>query len=407
MILGQGSYGEVKVRNGQAVKKFSKLSHLIQEYLALKYLDDCEYVVHSTGVNFAALELNMELYDCSLRKWLEDNRAHGPIDPEIIMKILRDILLGLIEFHDRQLAHGDLKPGNILVMNRPFKIVLGDCGFVSVAKYAKVDRTAAVYRDPIVSHDSTHDMFSFGICFLEMIANIKINRQSTYVELKHIIKEKVIDAEHRKIIYNLLHEDKERRPSARTVLYRMFRLNPPKWIQPKAEMSGPISDDNYKISTKPEIYHGGSTFNKKHDITLHLSLDPKSPLDLESNELDHNDGISPNNKHTRVVSSVLTEDRKYIRCLMKATAYEFKINRAKKGYGALLSYIDCHKIDPIYYRLHTAITLMILSSIFGKSGFREKEVMQLCEDNYDRNSIFDVLKDMLSDRVFIGILLAP
>jgi serine/threonine protein kinase len=377
MILGQGSYGEVKVRNGQAVKKFSKLSHLIQEYLALKYLDDCEYVVHSTGVNFASLELNMELYDCSLRKWLEDNRANGPIDHDIIMKILKDILLGLIECHDRQLAHGDLKPGNILVMNRPFKIVLGDCGFVSIAKYAKVDRTAAIYRDPIVSHDSTHDMFSFGICFLEMIAEIKINRQATYVELKHIIKERVVDPEHRKIIYNLLHEDKDRRPSARAVLYRMFRLNPSKWIQPKVELSDSTYDDNHKHMVE----------------TRHL--------------VENAHAISTINKNTRIVSSVLTEDRKYIRCLMKATAYKFNINRGKKGYGALLSYIDSHKIDPVYHRLYTATTLMILSSIFGKSGFREQEVVELCDHDYDLNSIFKVLKDMLSDHVFISILLAP
>jgi hypothetical protein len=38
MILGSGSYGQVIVRDGKAVKKFSKLSHLIQEYMALKYL---------------------------------------------------------------------------------------------------------------------------------------------------------------------------------------------------------------------------------------------------------------------------------------------------------------------------------------------------------------------------------
>ena len=352
MILGQGSYGEVKVRDGQAVKKFSKLSHLIQEYIALKYLDDCNYVVHTTGVNFEALELNMELYDCSLRKWLEDNVQKAPLDSRTIMKILHDILMGLIEFHDRDLAHGDLKPGNILVKKNPFKIVLGDCGFVSVAKYAKVDRTAPIYRDPIVSHDPTHDMFSFGICFLEMVADIKITRQATYSELKQLVRDKVVDMEHRKIIYNLLHEDKDRRPTARSLLYRLFRLNPDRCILPNLNMS---------------------------------------QSDTSSSKL----------------FSIYPDDRKYIRTLMKTTAHKFSINRGKKGYGALLCYINDHDINSSYFRIYTATTLMILSALFGKSGFREQEVALLCEGLYDSKFIYNVLEEMLSDHAFINILLAP
>jgi serine/threonine protein kinase len=354
MILGQGSYGEVYIRDGKAVKKFSKLSHLIQEYMALKYLDGCEYVVHSKGVEFNNLELHMKLYDCSLRKWLEDKREHGKANKSNLMKIIHDILMGLTELHDRELAHGDLKPGNILIRNNPLKAVLGDCGFVSIAKYAKVDRTAAIYRDPIVSHDPSHDMFSFGICFLEMMGEIKINRQANYEELKQVVRDKIDDPDHRKIIYNLLHEDKERRPSARSLLYRLFKENPPKWIRPGSNIiDGSKSGSN------------------------------------------------------RVVISVLLDDRKYIRSLMKATAYRFEINRGKKGYGALLSYIDNHKIDSSQHRIYTAVTLMILSSIFGKSGFREQEVIALCENRYNLSFIYNILDDMLSDPIFINILLAP
>jgi len=349
MYIGSGSYGEVTIRDGKAVKKFTKLSHLIQEYVALKYLDNCKYVVHSEGVNFSRLELHMELYDCSLRKWLEEKREHGKATKSNIMKIIHDILMGLIELHDRELAHGDLKPGNILIRNNPLKVVLGDCGFVSIAKYAKVDRTAAIYRDPVVSHDASHDMFSFGICFLEMLGEIKINRQANYTELKQVIRDKIDNNDHRKIIYNLLHEDKDRRPSARSLMYRIFKENPPKWIRP-------------------------------NNINL--------------------DG-------SKLMISVRSNDRKYIRGLMKITAYRFEINRGKKGYGALLSYIDNHKIDPSNYRIYTAITLMILSSIFGKSGFREQEVIELCSHNETLSRVYSLLHDMLSDITFINILLAP
>jgi len=362
-ILGQGSYGEVFARNGKAVKKFSKLSHLIQEYMALKYLDDCDYVVHAKGVEFSNLELHMELYDSSLRKWLEDQPSS--YKNKHIMTVLRDILRGLAELHDRGLAHGDLKPGNILVRHRPLKAVLGDCGFVSIAKYAKVDRTAAIYRDPKISHDCMHDMFSFGICFLEMTAEIKINRQASYEELKQVIRSKITDSEHRKIIYNLLHNDRDRRPSARSLLIRLFNEDPPVWNPEN------YNTDLVRIS------------NIIHDP---ISNDYEVP---DSNQI------------------VSLEDRKFIRGLMKITSYKFDINRSKKGYGTLLIYINNNDISREHYKLYTAITLMILSSIFGKSGFREQEVLELCEHEYKLSTIYKILDAMISDQQFTNILLSP
>ncbi|CAH6420645.1 Protein kinase [uncultured virus] len=374
IILGQGTYGEVSVRDGKAVKKFSKLSHLIQEYMALKYLGDCKYVVHANGVDFGNLELHMDLYDCSLRKWLEDQRNREGAKFQDIMKIVRDILVGLVELHDRHLAHGDLKPGNILIRRNPVGAVLGDCGFVSIDKYAKVDRTASIYRDPIISHDPYHDMFSFGICFLEMMGEIKINRQASYDELKQVVREKVADPEYRKIIYNLLHSDRDRRPTARAVLFRLFKENPSKWIRPPTIMPSLLV-----ISTEKS-----ADYLNKHNIAVGTSVTNKNDM-----------------------NPISQEERKYMRSLMKNTAYEFEINRGKKGYGALLSFIENHRIESSLHRIYTAVALMILSSIFGKSGFREAEVTELCENRYSMSFIYQVLNEMLSDRIFVGILLAP
>jgi serine/threonine protein kinase len=354
MILGQGSYGEVKARDGKAVKKFSKLSHLIQEYMALRYLNDCQYIVHTQGADFGSLELYMDLYDCSLRKWLEDSPNGQRPSMDQIKKILHDMLMGLIELHDRNLAHGDLKPGNTLIRRHDLKTVLGDCGFVSIAKYAKVDRTAAIYRDPVISHEPSHDMFSFGICFLEMIADIKINRQASYEELRQVLRDKVADMEYRKILYNLLHEDKSRRPSARVLIQRLFGESPPQWKRQS------VASDPSSVTTPG-----------------------------------------------RVIVSIMSQDREHIRSLMKRTAEQFEINRGKKGYGALISYIDAHKIEASLFKIHAAVTLVILSSIFGKSGFRDVEAIELCENKYDKKFIYRILDRMLSDSVFLNILLAP
>lgn len=351
MLLGQGSYGEVKERKGKAIKTFPKVSYLIQEYMALRYLSDCSNVVHTCGVDFAAFELHMDLYDCSLRKWLDENRSSNTYQTDILV-IMRDILLGLVELHDRDLAHGDLKPGNVLIKKSPLRAVLGDCGFVSVAKYAKVDRTAPIYRDPIVSHEPSHDMFSFGVCFMEMYGEIKISRQATYTELKELVRTRVEDRKVQKILYNLLHEDKSRRPDSRELLLRMFGETPEPWIRPNLVMFTPD-------------FHGG-----------------------------------------RVQVGLLKEDINIIRRLMKVVAHDFEINRGKKGYGALITYLDKNNIPSADHKIHTAVMLMILSSIFGKSGFTEEEVQSLCPE-YTITGIYSILKKMLHDITLVGLIMSP
>lgn len=364
MSLGKGSYGAVSLRDGKAVKTFAKLSHLIQEYTALQYLHNCKYIVHSRGVDFEALELHMELYDRSLRKWIEE----GPElkrRPNIneIMNIVHDVLMGLVELHDRSLAHGDLKPGNILIRNNPLKAVLGDCGFVSIAKYAKVDRTAPIYRDPVVNHDSSHDMFSFGICFLELLGDTRIVRQASYDELKSVVNEKVHNQEYKKILFNLLNEDKDRRLTARNLLFKLFGEDPPRWSKPVVNCS---------------------------DHSNH------------SNNFNHS-----NHSNERLGNTMSEHERNYVRKLVKDTGHEFEINRSRKGYGALLAYIDNNKISSNDYRINTGVVLMILSSLFGKSGFREQEVYELCERKYSYNQIYMVLNRILSDSTFLNILLGP
>lgn len=342
MIIGQGSYGEVSVRDGVAVKKFNKLAHLVQEFTALQYLRECPHVVAVKGVDFSRLELHMELFDASLRKWLEETRENGKVTHAEIMTILKDVLLGLVEMHDRNLAHGDLKPGNILLKRRPLRAVLGDCGFVSLAKYAKVERTAASYRDPIIFHDFQHDMFSFGVCFLELVGEVKINRQASYEELKRVVKDEVQDPRYREIIYSLVHQDRSKRPTSRDLLEKLFAVS--------------VMHFRGASSTSPD----------------------------------------PN-----------LADKEMVRQSMKDNAGRYEINRGKRGYIALVAFLAETRVERKYYLLHVAVTLMILSAMFGKSGFTENEVSSVCGKNYSLKKICETLETVLSSDVFLNILLVP
>lgn len=345
MILGSGSYGEVTLVDNKAVKKFSKLSHLIQEYIALKYLNDCEYIVKSKGVNFRNLELQMELYDCSLRDWITKRRENNTKDN---MRILYGILRGLIELQDRQLVHGDLKPGNILIKKNPLKVVLGDCGFVSISKYAKVARTALMYRDPVIEHDYYHDMFSFGIIFLELIYNIKMIGQPSYHKLKELVTYKVDNPDHRRLLYSLFNEERERRPCARELLTKIFKEAPVLW--------------------------------RNLEVT---------------------------NSHNRMKFSIHPEYASQIKYTMKEICGKYNINRSQKGYAALLSYLNDHQIKTEDYQIYTSVTLMILSAVFGKSGFREDHVISHCNEKYSLSYMYMVLNEMLLDNNFIRLILHP
>src|SRR5204863_5548131 len=107
--------------------------------------------------------------------------------------IINHILKGLIEIHDRGLLHGDIKPSNILINYSPLKAVIGDCGFVSSTRYAKITCTAPRYREKEVQYDYGHDMYSFGITLFEIFSNTKLNEQFGYRQIEGIIEREIVD----------------------------------------------------------------------------------------------------------------------------------------------------------------------------------------------------------------------
>jgi len=337
--LGQGAYGSVIKRDKLAVKKFAKLSHIVQEQTALYYLDDCDYVVHTKGVNYDELELSMELYDMSLRKWI----ATECQCEKCYNHILRDILYGLIELQDRGLSHSDIKPGNILINKKPFKTVLGDCGFVSIAKYSKQQRTAPSHRDLVVENDDKHDMFSFGIILLELLYSVKPSVRETYKEYQFIINKKVKNKNHIHLLRNLLNEDRSLRPCAREVMTLLYHVDPPQW---------------------ESCYY---------DVT-----------EIKSNLC-----------------------KRYTKNKMRELEFLLKnsnINRSPRGYKALLVFLNDNQVDNSDLVYCLIATMIILSSTFSQNSVNIHNIVKLCHVKYNKLKIYNFINTMTTHREFVNII---
>jgi serine/threonine protein kinase len=213
----QGAYGKITKTDDRADKKFEKLVHVVQEYSALKYLEDCHYIVHPQGVHYETKTLSMDVYDMNLRTWIN----HYNCCLDCVNHIIYCILCGLIEIQDRGLSHSDIKPGNILLKLEPLTVVIADLGFCSIAKYSKQQRTAPNFREPQVYNDQKHDMYSFGLLFMEMVYNIKPQVYNNYQTIINIIDKKV-KACHQDLCKRLVSENRDQRPLAREVLQLLF-----------------------------------------------------------------------------------------------------------------------------------------------------------------------------------------
>lgn len=334
MELGRGAYGSVVKEGNKAVKSFKKMSHLVQEWIAGYYLRDCPYTVSPSSFDLNKLTLTMDLFDTSLRKFIES----GEMTETDKKLIIRDILLGLNYIHQLGLVHGDLKPGNILVKRYPFKVVLGDLGFVSLRPFAKVERTAATYRDKEPRHSPDHDMYSLGIIMLELHGDIRVHRQVDYKEIKTMVKEFISDAKMGKLIRRLTH--KKARPSAFEVLTELYD-------------SSPLID-------LPIL--------KGKDVLL---------------------------------------GQKTLVPWMKEVAQRHAIQRAKRGYKAVTRYLFSNSIKEEKWQLHAAAAIIILSSVFGLSGFTSKVARVSCKKKYSEEEINLAVACLMADNEFVVQLMLP
>ncbi len=344
--LGAGSYGEVRKKGGNAVKKFSKETHLIAEYCAMRQLDSCKYVVHAIDYNLEKLELTMELYNRgSLRQYL---REYNVTDNEVKL-ILRDILRGLIEVHSNGLAHGDLRPSNILINDdgsgKGIRAALGDLGFVSLAPYAKCERTAASHRDWVVKRGTWHDMFSFGIILLELLGGVRLDNQKNYEELIALTKRAIKCKETQNLILRLLSPQHEKRPSAIDCLRFLFNQTYAPYIIPKVRLARLLNEADNELASK---------------------------------------------------------DRRlmYISENIHQMCQKYEVNCYHRGKRALAIFFNREKKARRHYKFYSVIMVMLLSGVFGTKGMRRRKVLSECSDDggrvYEVYHVYEALDKILA-----------
>lgn len=335
--LGAGSYGTVAAVNGEAVKTVTRVSHAVQEYVALQGLRDADRVVKARGVSVKDMTIKMDLYDMSLREWIIKHWNYKDA-----VQLSKDVIIGLVQIHDTGQVHGDLKPGNILVCLRPLTAVIGDCGFTSTIGYAKVDRTAPVYRELDITNDVTHDLYSLAIVLLNLLYRAFLTEQLNYDQTANLIRNTTSWGVHREVMLSLVNVDKSRRISAREALYKL------------------------------------------HGAHVELSLVPVPKRRLK----------------------VVISDRscKFMRYWLKTYCAKYNIQRGSVGYTALIYFLHRHRVEPKSYLLYTSLTLLVISSMFGARSFRIAGLMTLTGNMYTEEQMHEGLEKMLADVEFVDQL---
>lgn len=181
-VLGKGTYTKVfasiKGEKYIAVKKISINKKEGLDTWMVRELEIMRYVNHpnvckSNNIVYVKgttphILIEMDRYESSLDKTI--------IPTNLILSVVKDIASGLGYLHFNNIAHRDLKPGNVMLTkdNRAViidfnlaKVVLGDTHTPDICTmiYSSPEMLESKNYDPF-----THDVWSFGTIVLELIS---------------------------------------------------------------------------------------------------------------------------------------------------------------------------------------------------------------------------------------------
>lgn len=226
----EGTFGKILILQDKAIKCQKLVSNegfiyrqALKEACCLKNLD------HKNIISIYKIYIRDEFLFIKMDKY-KKFRVDKIKDKEDIMI---QLLEGLIYMHDRDIIHGDIKPGNIMMDNDIVKYI--DYGSAVFGNSTMDMSTTYVYAAPEVMTErltcKESDIWSLGCLFLEIYEKkpIKaiitdIKDEEYYSVLPNYVKQKYPD---NFILNNMLQKSKEKRITARQLYNIMTHKNLP------------------------------------------------------------------------------------------------------------------------------------------------------------------------------------
>jgi serine/threonine protein kinase len=389
VLIGEGKCGRVFKFGNTAVKFFDNVNFLLQETVALSHLAGSKYVLQMKEMDVEMRAIVFPLYETNLRQLLVDTTFREMLkkDEKLSEDILTQITAGLVEIHERNLIHGDLKPHNILanisdefrniikqeIVNKAkgegsrkliyqvpseelVQVTIGDLGFVSPLRFSRCKRwNTPLYLEREPGKGYFHDIYCLGMIFLELLGRMLIKKRLEYAQAEHYTNVRIKDKQLKKLVLSIVSSDKNKRPSAREIL---------------------------------NVMNSRRTKRGYEEVVIR---EYKDKVYNKLNELDVNDNLYEKVKAT-----------------VEFLCLKYHIKRRKRALYCSLIFSRDDTVEACLFCAHCV--LIILCSNFGHHNFTIEESMSLINKNgreiVSRSMYLSLMQSMIDNKEFVRIIMS-
>lgn len=232
--IGRGTYGAVwNVDDKVAIKSFERTGSFITECATCSIMRGRDNVIQYIKFDIENREIHYPLYDQNLDQWRRRNNPDNTARTyKQIMCCLRQVTVGLINIHENDYVHYDLKPHNILVTVDPdnydnIDVVIADLGLMQTNGFSKSMYCTEVYRECVPPTTYRHDIFSLGVIFIRLLANVRITKVISHnYDILHQWAVKIGEMYHNPllttVISSMVNRNEVERPITRTILQMLW-----------------------------------------------------------------------------------------------------------------------------------------------------------------------------------------